>query len=77
MDFYSFLGNKKIKINLNNPIDISIPITFLEKSLKAWGVSSPKKVPVKSGSWVGSVKKGGSVNFNNIYFNPHAHVTHS
>ena len=77
MDFYSSIGNKKIKINFNVPIDISIPITFSNKNLKAWGIDVPTKKPVQIGSWIGSVKKGAAVNFNNIYFNPHAHVTHT
>ncbi len=27
--------------------------------------------------WIGRVSEGGSVNFNNIFFNPHAHGTHT
>ena len=77
MEFYSSLGNKKIKINFNSPIDISIPIIFSNKNVRAWGVEFPIKKPVKIGSWIGSVKKGASVNFNNIFFNPHSHVTHT
>ena len=77
MKFHSYLGNKKIQIDLNSPNDISIPLTFSSNSLKAWGISPAQKVPVKIGDWVGSVKEGGAVNFNNIYFNPHAHMTHS
>ena len=77
MKFHSYLGNKKIQIDLDSPIDISIPLTFSSNSLKAWGVPPAQKVPVKIGSWVGSVKEGGGVNFNNIHFNPHAHMTHS
>jgi Predicted metal-dependent hydrolase len=33
--------------------------------------------PVKLDNWVGKVSEGASVNFNNIYFNPHAHGTHT
>jgi kynurenine formamidase len=33
--------------------------------------------PVRNGEWVGEVKSGGSVNFRNIFFNPHAHGTHT
>ena len=77
MEFYSYFGGKKIRINLEQPIDISIPLKFSKKSLKAWGVSSAEKKAIEIGSWIGNVKKGGAVNFNNIYFNPHAHVTHT
>ena len=77
MEFYSYWGKKKIKIDLNSPIDISAPLSFSKPSVRAWGIPFAKKVPVKIGSWVGSVKAGSGVNFNNIQFNPHAHVTHT
>src|SRR5690554_59530 len=32
---------------------------------------------VRMGDWIGKVSEGGSVNFNNIFFNPHAHGTHT
>ena len=77
MEFNSFLGNKKIKVDLNSPIDISIPLFFSEKSINAWGIPPAFKKSVRMGSWVGSVKEGGDVNFNDLYFNPHAHTTHT
>ena len=77
MEFYSYLGERKIKINLSSPIDISIPITFSKKSLNGWQLPIPKKTPVQIDSWIGSVKHGAGVNINNIYFNPHAHTTHT
>jgi kynurenine formamidase len=33
--------------------------------------------PVRNGNWIGEVRQGGSVNFRNIYFNPHGHGTHT
>ena len=77
MKFSSYLRKKKINIDFSSPIDISIPLTFSKKKLRAWGVPFPKKEPVKIGNWIGCVKDGGAVNFNNIWFNPHAHVTHT
>lgn len=77
MKFSSYLRNKKISIDFSSPIDISIPLTFSEKKLRAWGIPFPIKEAVKIGDWIGSVKEGGPVNFNNIWFNPHAHVTHT
>jgi len=40
-------------------------------------LEKPTIEPVKMDDWEGSVKKGASVNFNNISFNPHAHGTHT
>ena len=50
---------------------------FTKKNLNAWGINKAKKSPVVIGEWVGNIKQGGPVNFNNIWFNPHAHVTHT
>ena len=77
MKFSTYLGNRKINIDFSSPIDISIPLTFSQKKLRAWGIPYPRKDAVKIGDWIGSVKEGGAVNFNNIFFNPHAHVTHT
>jgi len=33
--------------------------------------------PVRFGDWVGKVSEGSSTNFNNIFFNPHGHGTHT
>ena len=61
--------------DLENPIDLSIPIA--KNHVLAWGMSDVKIEPVKDGDWIGDVSQGGPVNFNNIFFNPHAHGTHT
>ncbi|MAP55506.1 MAG: metal-dependent hydrolase [Altibacter sp.] len=43
----------------------------------AWYLDAPIIKPVTMDNWVGKVSEGASVNFNNIYFNPHAHGTHT
>ena len=63
------------KLDLSKPIDISIPISG--HSARAWYVDPVKMEPVRNGDWVGEVKSGGSVNFRNIFFNPHGHGTHT
>jgi arylformamidase len=69
--------SKKLTIDLSKPIDISMTLSASKENVNAWYVGKPKIKPVKSGNWVGKVKKGSSVNFNNIKFNPHAHGTHT
>ncbi|WP_299891208.1 cyclase family protein [uncultured Lacinutrix sp.] len=71
------LNSKKIKIDLSKPLDISIPLRASKNNANAWYVDEPKIEPVALDDWIGSVKKGADVNFNNIYFNPHAHGTHT
>jgi kynurenine formamidase len=68
---------KNNTINWNNPIDISIPLRASKDNLSAWYVDPPKFEPVIMGDWIGDVNKGGSVNFKNIFFNPHGHGTHT
>ncbi len=70
-------SSKKYKIDLSKPIDISIPIDMSRQNISAWYLDAPKIAPVESGDWVGSVTEGADVNFNNIQFNPHAHITHT
>lgn len=69
--------SKLIKIDLSKPLDISIPLRGSKSNVNAWYIGEPQIEPVKSKDWVGSVENGGSVNFNNIYFSPHAHGTHT
>jgi len=69
-------GNN-IKVDLNKPIDISIPLRNGKKNPTAWYVEDVKIDAVKMGDWIGEVKLGASVNFFNIFFNPHGHGTHT
>ena len=64
-------------VDLSQPIDISIPLTNNEQNPIAWYIDKPIIEPVKMGDWVGKVSEGSSTNFNNIFFNPHGHGTHT
>ena len=67
-----------IQIDLSKPLDISIPLTNNEQNPIAWYQNAPEIEPVKDGDWIGKVSEGkSSTNFNNIFFNPHAHGTHT
>ena len=68
---------KEIAIDLSDPIDISIPLEAGPGKLSAWYVPPVRIEPVKTADWVGDVNQGGSVNFRDIYFNPHGHGTHT
>lgn len=71
------LNNKKYLTDFSQPIDISIPLRAGEPNVNAWYVKPVEMTPVVMGNWVGDVKKGGSVNFRNIFFNPHGNGTHT
>ncbi len=64
-------------VDLSQPIDISIPLTNNEQNPIAWYIDKPVIEPVKMGDWVGKVSEDSSTNFNNIFFNPHGHGTHT
>ena len=74
-----------MKLNLDNssyidtdqPLDISLPLSDADTNPRAWYVEPPKFEPVRTAHYVGSVAEGGSVNFRDVYFNPHGHGTHT
>jgi arylformamidase len=61
----------------NEGIDCSIPLEASPANPRAWYVDAPVIEPVRTAEWTGSVAEGGSVNFRNIFFNPHGHGTHT
>lgn len=67
----------KKTIDLTKGIDLSMTLKGDASNPSAWYVSPPKFEPVRENGWIGAVKEGGSVNFRNIYFNPHGHGTHT
>ncbi|MEW4923831.1 cyclase family protein [Algibacter sp. 2305UL17-15] len=70
-------NSRKLQIDLESPLDISIPLRASKKNVNAWYVDEPKIEPVTDGEWTASVKDGACINFNTIEFNPHAHGTHT
>lgn len=70
-------NSRKYKIDLSKPLDISIAIDTSKENVNAWYLDDPKIFPVSDGDWTGSVQQGADVNFNNIQFNPHSHITHT
>ena len=69
--------NNTFKIDLSKPLDISIPLSNTDTNPIAWYIEKPIIEPVRFGDWVGKVSEGSSTNFNNIFFNPHGHGTHT
>lgn len=66
-----------LEIDFSQPIDISIHTSSEANDAKAWYVDPVSIEPVRTDSFLGSVKEGGSVNFRNISFNPHGNTTHT
>lgn len=58
-------------------VDISIPLSDKGKTVSAWYCDPIKITPVKTEHFIGDVNQGGSVNFRNIFLNPHGNGTHT
>jgi len=71
-----FLDDQRY-IDTKQPLDISLGLSNATSNPRAWYVDSPKFEPVRTEHYTGSVAEGGSVNFRDIYFNPHGHGTHT
>ena len=70
-------NNRKYQIDLTKPLDISIPLSSAATNVNAWYLKPPRIEAHKDGEFVGKVSEGASTNFNDIWFNPHAHGTHT
>lgn len=72
-----FYINDSHFIETDCPIDISIGLKNGSENLQAWYVDPPRFEPVRANGFLGSVAEGGSVNFRDVFFNPHGHGTHT
>ncbi len=64
-------NSKKHQIDLSKPIDISMPLRMTKDNVIAWYEKAPTVKKIMS------VVKKDATNFNSIFFNPHAHGTHT
>lgn len=71
-----FLDDQRY-IDTNYPLDLSLGLSNSDTNPRAWYVDLPKFEPVRTEHYTGSVAEGGSVNFRDVYFNPHGHGTHT
>lgn len=69
------VGGIEADVDLTAPTDLSLPVS--DGGTTAWGIPPAAISPLQIGEFIGSVQAGGSVNFNDIQFNPHAHGTHT
>jgi arylformamidase len=68
---------KKITIDLDKPLDISIPMRSGSLNPNAFGIQPPEFKPFEAGGFIGSVASGGSVNCENLLINAHGNGTHT
>ncbi len=68
---------QRYQINLNRPIDISIPLQDKGQQVKAWYAPEFAIEPVVADGFIGDIAQGGSINFKNLIINPHGNGTHT
>jgi len=64
-------------INLQQGIDLSIPLRDGPHNPNAFWAPLAAFRPVEAGNFIGSTAAGGPVNFFNVFFNPHGNGTHT
>ncbi len=77
MIFSAQINNRNYKIDLENPIDISIPLIFDGAQPNAFGVETATSKPCEAGDLIGDTRRGGSCNFEQVKFIPHCNGTHT
>lgn len=69
--------SKTYKVNLGQPIDISISLQSGKNNPNAFFINEPLFEPIVAGDFVGSVKAGGAANCENLFLNAHGNGTHT
>lgn len=64
-------------IDLQKPIDLSLPLSPNPQAASAWYCPPVRIEPVQMGDRVFERSQGASVNFRNVHFNPHGNGTHT
>lgn len=76
MKAYIYYGPDTWEVDYDRPEDLSIPLRS-EGGVQAWGVGPARIEPYRAGGRTYSVEAGSPVNFCELQFGPHAHVTHT
>lgn len=71
------LGELEVEFDLENPIDISIPMLFDGPQPNAYGVEPASSRTCEYGDLVGDTRRGGSCNFERYSLIPHCNGTHT
>lgn len=70
-------NSQRYAVDFTAPIDISLPLYAGAAAPNAFFLDELAYKPVRVGSFVGSVREGGSCNCEDITFNPHGNGTHT
>jgi kynurenine formamidase len=65
------------RVELGNPVDLSITLEFAGPQPNAFGLPKATSQPFRAGPFVGDTREGGSVNCETVTLNPHGNGTHT
>ncbi|MES2386369.1 MAG: cyclase family protein [Bacteroidota bacterium] len=71
------LAGRSFTADLARPSDISIPMHPDARNVNCYYADEPESETIRSGSFVGSVALGGSVNYKTLKLTPHGNGTHT
>lgn len=77
MNIHLDFNKKKYAADLLGPLDISLPLKEGAENPNCYWADPVKFETISSGNFVGSVKAGGSVNYQKLTLTPHGNGTHT
>jgi kynurenine formamidase len=78
MNVFTEINQQKYQADLSKPLDISLPIREgLTANPSCYWAEAVQFDTITMGSFVGSVKQGGSVNYQRLIITPHGNGTHT
>lgn len=70
-------NTKTYSVNLHEPLDIALPIHEGKNNPTCYWADPVRFETIRMGSFTGSVKEGGSVNYQKLIVTPHGNGTHT
>ena len=70
-------GKSRYTVNLQDPMDISLPLQEGTSNPNCYWAEPIKFETIKNEDFIGSVKEGGSVNYQKLSITPHGNGTHT
>jgi len=77
MNIHLDFNKKKYTADLSRPLDISLPLKEGVENPNCYLADPVKFETISSGNFIGSVKAGGSVNYQKLTLTPHGNGTHT
>lgn len=71
------INDQEVLVDLNQPLDISVPIKHGALNPNCYNSPTPVILPVKNKDFIGSVSGGGPCNHNTVSITPHGNGTHT